>query len=174
MAICPIPQHQGWWWSLPSFGGMAEHYLPSFILPKQHFTSFQMPRAPQTAPLPMYSSLRKKSLSNTISSAAGGQPSHSPAWGICHQHLDSQHIRTQEQSHVAQQPRNACPELPAFQVVLALQSHEETRRGKRLLQRTDTTTQNHRKRTSLSAILPSNKSLLTALHDIISIQQHCT
>lgn len=38
-------------------------------------------------------------------------------------------------------------------------------------------TQQHKiigKRTSLSALLPSNKSLLTALHDIILIQQHCT
>lgn len=95
-------------------------------------------------------------------SPAGGQASYSLAYGICHQHLDSWHIRTQQQSHTAQQPQNTWPEP-------WLHRHTKSKGREETPPENTHNTKSSEKEHFCQQLPPGNKSFLSVLHDVISV-----
>lgn len=161
IAICAIHSIKG--------GGVSSLiwgiFLPSFCQSSISLHS-------KTAPLPICNSLRKMSLLNAITSAVGGQfliplPEASVIniWtASTSEHSSSPTLLSSLETHAQK-----------CQLSKWCWLHSLMKREGRERDFSEEQTQQHKiigKRTSLSAPPPSNKFLLTALHAIISIQQH--
>lgn len=160
MAICAIHSIKG--------GGVSSLiwgiFLPSFCQSSVSLHS-------KTAPLPICKSLRKMPLLNAITSAVGGQfliPL--PEASVINIWTASTSERSSSPtSHSSLETHTQKCQLSKWCWLHSLMKREGRERD---FSEEQTQYKIIGKRTSLSALPPSNKFLLTALHAIISIQQH--